>query len=163
MGWATCTGHGPQCAQHCTDSDDEVDQAHGMSHHISLLFANLPQHQQKPSPTLQHASKSSADMHSMSRRRESDLRRRNLLHHFSTSIFHIAVPSHVHIIDSRWVRYTALSKTDILVLNRRPLPLPAPEQNMPSPSLISLPTFYPISTITGTTTTITLNPIPRNW
>ena len=59
----------------CTDSDDEVE-AHGTSHHVSLLFANLPQHQQ-PSPPLQRASKSSADVHSMSRRREADLKEKH--------------------------------------------------------------------------------------
>lgn len=58
----------------CTDSDDEVDQAHGSSHHVSLLFANLPQQQQRPSPPLQRASKSSADVHSLGRRHESDLK-----------------------------------------------------------------------------------------
>src|SRR5712672_3953383 len=56
----------------CTNSDDEVDQAHGTSHHVSLLFANLPQHQQIPSPPLQRALKSSADVHSVSCRRKSD-------------------------------------------------------------------------------------------
>jgi hypothetical protein len=50
----------------CADGDEEVDQPS----HVSLLFANLPQqHQQKP-PSLQRSSKSSADVHSMSRRRE---------------------------------------------------------------------------------------------
>ena len=57
----------------CTDGDDEVDLANGTSH-VSLLFANLPQPQQKPSRPLQRSSKSSADVHSMGRRRESDLR-----------------------------------------------------------------------------------------
>jgi hypothetical protein len=72
----------------CTDSDDEVDQAHGTSHHVSLLFANLPQHQQKPSPPLQRASKSSADVHSMSRRRESDLKEKEPI----PPLFHINPP-----------------------------------------------------------------------
>ncbi|SRR6266478_9678290 len=63
----------------CTDSDDEVDRDHGTSHHVSLLFANLPQHQQKPSPPLQRSSKSSADVHSMSSRRESDLKEKELI------------------------------------------------------------------------------------
>ena len=72
----------------CTDSDDELDQAHGTSHHVSLLFANLPQHQQKPSPPLQRASKSSADVHSMSRRRESDLREKEPI----PPLFHINPP-----------------------------------------------------------------------
>lgn len=54
----------------CADGDEEVDQTLGTSH-VSLLFANLPQHQQKP-PPLQRSSKSSADVHSMSRRRESE-------------------------------------------------------------------------------------------
>jgi hypothetical protein len=72
----------------CTDSDDEVDQAHGTSHHVSLLFANLPQHQQKPSPPLQRASKSSTDVHSMSRRRESDLKEKEPI----PPLFHVNPP-----------------------------------------------------------------------
>jgi hypothetical protein len=72
----------------CTDSDDEVDQPHGTSHHVSLLFANLPQHQQKPSPPLQRASKSSADVHSMGRRRESDLKEKEPI----PPLFHINPP-----------------------------------------------------------------------
>jgi hypothetical protein len=72
----------------CTDSDDEVDQAHGTSHHVSLLFANLPQHQQKPSPPLQRASKSSTDVHSMSRHRESDLKGKEPI----PPLFHINPP-----------------------------------------------------------------------
>jgi hypothetical protein len=71
----------------CTDSDDEVNQSNGTSH-VSLLFANLPQHQQKPSPPLQRSSKSSADVHSMGRRRELDLKEKEL----SPPLFHISYP-----------------------------------------------------------------------
>lgn len=71
----------------CTDSDDEVDQAHGSSHHVSLLFANLPQ-QQRPSPPLQRASKSSADVHSLGRRRDSDLKEKEPI----PPLFHINPP-----------------------------------------------------------------------
>ena len=53
----------------CADGDEEADQPLGTSH-VSLLFANLPQHQQRP-PPLQRSAKSSADVHSM-RRRESE-------------------------------------------------------------------------------------------
>ena len=72
----------------CTDSDDEADQAHGSSHHVSLLFGNLPQHQRKPLPPLQRASKSSADVHSMSRRREPDLKEKELI----PPLFHVNPP-----------------------------------------------------------------------
>ncbi len=71
----------------CTDSDDEVNQSHGTSH-VSLLFANLPQHQQKPSPPLQRSSKSSADVHSMGRRRELDLKEKEPC----PPLFHISYP-----------------------------------------------------------------------
>jgi hypothetical protein len=72
----------------CNDSDDEVDRPNGSSHHVSLLFANLPQHQQKHSPPLQRASKSSVDVHSMSRRRESDLKEKEPI----PPLFHINPP-----------------------------------------------------------------------
>lgn len=71
----------------CTDGDDEVEQPDGTSHHVSLLFANLPQHQ-KPAPPLQRSSKSSADVHSMVRRRESDLKEKEPI----PPLFHINPP-----------------------------------------------------------------------
>ena len=83
---ATTSSEMFHCA--CTDSDDEVNQTHGSSNHVSLLFANLPQHQQKPSPPLPRASKSSADVHCMSRRRESDLKEKEP----TPPLFHINRP-----------------------------------------------------------------------
>lgn len=47
----------------CTDSDEEGDVHHENSLHVSLLFVNPPQHQQKCAPSLQRASKSSTDVH----------------------------------------------------------------------------------------------------
>jgi hypothetical protein len=57
----------------CTDSDDEGDHALENSLHVSLLFANLPQHHQNPALPLQRSSKSSADVQSLAGR-ESDLK-----------------------------------------------------------------------------------------
>jgi len=59
----------------CTDSDDEEgDHALETPLHVSLLFANVPQHHQQPPLPLQRSSKSSADVQSLSRRRESDIK-----------------------------------------------------------------------------------------
>ncbi|KAI9450300.1 hypothetical protein BJY52DRAFT_1191952 [Lactarius psammicola] len=54
----------------CTDSDEEGDEHHDNSLHVSLLFVNPQQHQQKCAPPLQRASKSSADVRPISRRSE---------------------------------------------------------------------------------------------
>lgn len=75
---ASTSGEMFHCA--CTDSDDEGEQDRETSQHGSLLFANLPQHQQqRPAPPLQRAPRS-ADVHSHTRRRrESDLREKEPL------------------------------------------------------------------------------------
>jgi hypothetical protein len=54
----------------CTDSDEEGDDRH---EHVSLLFVNPPQHQQKFAPPLQRASKSSADVRPLSRREKESI------------------------------------------------------------------------------------------
>ena len=59
----------------CTDGDDdEGDHTLETPLHVSLLFANAPQHHQTPPLPLQRSSKSSADVQSLSRRRESDVK-----------------------------------------------------------------------------------------
>jgi hypothetical protein len=56
----------------CTDSDEEGDEDdHPL--HVSLLFANPPQHQQKFAPPLQRASRSSADVRPLSRREKESI------------------------------------------------------------------------------------------
>ena len=72
----------------CTDSDDEGDQGHDNPLHVSLLFANLPQHQQKHAPPLQRASKSSADVQTLTRPRESALREKEPI----PTVFHLNLP-----------------------------------------------------------------------
>jgi len=52
----------------CTDSDEEGDEHHDNSLHVSLLFVNPQQHQQGCAPSLQRASKSSPDVRPISRR-----------------------------------------------------------------------------------------------
>ena len=61
----------------CTDSDEEGDDN---SVHVSLLFVNPPQHQQKFAPPLQRASKSSADVRPKSRRPEPHLKEKESVH-----------------------------------------------------------------------------------
>ncbi|KAI9508600.1 hypothetical protein F5148DRAFT_874432 [Russula earlei] len=56
---ASTSGEMFHCA--CTESDDEDDQPN----HSSLLFAQLPQHRQRPMPPFQHPSTSSADVQSL--------------------------------------------------------------------------------------------------
>jgi hypothetical protein len=68
----------------CTDGDDEVDQAHGTSHQ----FAPAPAEAFTP---LQRSSKSSADVHSMTRRRESDLKEKGA---YSTPLLSHTNPPH---------------------------------------------------------------------
>ncbi|KAH9969320.1 hypothetical protein BGW80DRAFT_1335572 [Lactifluus volemus] len=75
----------------CTDSDDEDNQDHLNPLHVSLLFSNFPQHHQGHAPPLQRASKSSGDVQTLSRRRESDLREKD---HIPT-LFHVKLP-HSH-------------------------------------------------------------------
>lgn len=70
---ASTSGEMFHCA--CTDSDDDQgDHAVETPIHVSLLFANVPQHHQRPPLPLQRSSKSSADVRSLSRRRESDIK-----------------------------------------------------------------------------------------
>ena len=74
---ASTSGEMFHCA--CTDGDDdEGDHALETPLHVSLLFANAPQHHQTPSLPLQRSSKSSADVQSLSRRRESDIKEKEL-------------------------------------------------------------------------------------
>jgi hypothetical protein len=73
----------------CTDSDDdEGDHALETPLHVSLLFSNLPQHHQTPPLSLQRSSKSSADVPSLSRRRESDIKEKEPI----VPLFHINPP-----------------------------------------------------------------------
>lgn len=71
---ASTSGEMFHCA--CTDSDDDQGD-HALE--TPLLFANLPQHHQRPSLPLQRSSKSSADVQSLSRRRESDIKEKEPL------------------------------------------------------------------------------------
>jgi hypothetical protein len=86
----------------CTDSDEDGDEQHDNSLHVSLLFVNPPQHQQKFAPPLQRASKSSADVRPISRRPEPHLKEKE------------SIPSVIHIDSS----------------HRRPVPQSQPESFM---------------------------------
>jgi hypothetical protein len=75
----------------CTDSDDEGNLGYDNPLHVSLLFANLPKHQQNHAPPLQRASKSSADVQTLARR-ESDLREKDPIQ----TVFHLKLPHSSH-------------------------------------------------------------------
>ncbi|KAH9993521.1 hypothetical protein BJV77DRAFT_997280 [Russula vinacea] len=134
----------------CTDGDDEVDLANGTSH-VSLLFANLPQPQQKPSRPLQRSSKSSADVHSMGRRRESDLREKEPI----PPLFPINPPHRNAVVQAPFEGYF-YSAADAQMRDRHPdresvwssaesssLPSPIPSNHQPlTPSPSPSPPFY---------------------
>jgi hypothetical protein len=124
----------------CTDGDDEVDQADGASQHVSLLFANLPQHQ-KPPPPLQRSSKSSVDVHSMARRRESDPKEKEPI----PPLFHINPPHRSAVTNGPFEGYL-YGAADVQTRDRHP-----DRESVWSSAEVSTRLPYPVCSFSGDT------------
>ncbi|KAF8260120.1 hypothetical protein EI94DRAFT_1790122 [Lactarius quietus] len=135
----------------CTDSDEEGDDN---SVHVSLLFVNPPQHQQKFAPPLQRASKSSADVRPLSRRPERHLKEKE------------AIPSVIHI-DSSHRRPGPRSQPESFVYNapmtqvRDRCPDRDPTWSSPESSSLSSPTSSHRQALTPSPSPPSYAPLPE--